>query len=303
MEAEVEFRALNQGRYNASVPARRLCLLFGAALGCFGQHETKSDWIRSDAARLSPPEVHGFLELICPGNTSASGCAVCPQDTSSPGGVWNLRAITLGHFVSPASEDVLISGFGCESHADGWSGTFLFTKDGSSWRRVRYLQGMNAFDCKKLPGSDDRDRLVCAAGDMHFGVADSYLYLLDPGRDPATLDPLDDTSRGVSFFAVDDSLGGCVTYPKGFVQSEAIDRVEFMALPTKHHVRIAVFARLGKAMVPEDVLQKACESGQPDLKLATVSRRYEFIFNGRNIVPLRSNPSLDAPRTSYSAGK
>lgn len=125
------------------------------------------------------------------------------------------------------------------------------------------MQGANAFDCKKLAGSDHRDRLVCAADDMHQGVGDSYLYLLDPGRDPATLDPLDDTSRGVPFFAVDDSLGGCVTYPEGFVQSGSIDRVEFAALPAAHHVRIVVFARLGKAMVPDAVLQKACESGIP----------------------------------------
>jgi hypothetical protein len=248
------------------------------------------------------------MELICPGEAGASSCAVCPHEMAFSDQRWGLRSITFGHFVSPASEDVLISGFGCESHADGNSGSFLLTNDGSSWRKIRYLQGTNAFDCKKLTGSDNRDRLVCAADDMHQGVGDSYLYLLDPGRDPAALDPLDDTSRGVSFFAVDDSLGGCVTYPKGFVQSGSIDRVEFAALPALHHVRIVVFARLGKAMVPDAVLQKACESGIPDLKLATVLRRFEFIFNGSKIVPVAGG-RLDqyrdavAPRTSYSIGR
>jgi len=266
-----------------------------------------SSAIRSDAAQLPPSEAQNLIELICPGEAGASSCAVCPQGMAFSDQRWGLRSITFGHFVSAGSEDALISGFGCESHADGDSGSFLLSKDGS-WRKVRYLQGMNAFHCKKLTGSDSRDCLVCASDDMHFGVADSFLYLLDPGRDPATLDPLDDTTRGVSFFAVDDSLGGCVTYPKGFVQSGSIDRVEFAALRAPHQVRIIVFARLGKAMVPDGVLKRACESGIPNLKLATVLRRYEFIFNGSKIAPVRS-VGLDqygdavAPRTAYSIGK
>lgn len=221
---------------------------------------------------------------------------------------WDLQSITFGHFVSPASDDALLSGSGCEPHSEGMSGSYLFTRNGSSWRRIRYLEGVNAFDCKKLTGSDDRDRLVCAANDMHQGVGDSYLYLLDAGRDPATVDPLDDTSRGETFFAVDDSLGGCVTYPKGFVQSAEIERVEFVPMPTKYHMRLIVFARLGKAMVPDAVFQKACEPGIPALKLATALRRYEFIFNGSKIVPVPGG-RLDqygnaiAPRTSYSVGK
>jgi hypothetical protein len=276
------------------VSALKLFLLFSSA-------------IRSDAAQLPPAEARNLVEMICPGQAGASSCAVCPKEMAFSDQRWDVRSITFGHFVSPASEDVLVSGFGCESHAEGMSGSFLLTKDGAAWRKVRYLQGVNAFDCRKLAGSDGRHRLVCAADDTHVGVADTYLYLLDAGRDPATVDPLTEDYRGQEFFAVDDSLGGCVTYPKGFVQSGAIDRVEFTDLAAAHHARIVVFARLGKAAVPEDVLQKNCGYGQPGLKLATLPRRYEFIFDGVRVSPVRSNPPIHlmdavAPRTSYSIG-
>src|ERR1039458_3216747 len=135
--------------------------LFFLAAGCrLGQWETQT-WIRSDAAQFSPAQMRIFLTSICPGHERASGCEVCPAGMASSAAGWDVRAILTGHFLSPSSEDTLVSGFGCEPHANGLSGSFLFTRTGASWRRVRYVAGMNAFDCRKLRGSDGRDRLVC----------------------------------------------------------------------------------------------------------------------------------------------
>lgn len=287
----------------------KLGVLFVAALGCRGQGDA-GKLIRSDAAQLPAAEVHGFLEMICPGQTSDSGCKVCPKDTAftppASTQTWDLKAIIPGHFLSLTSDDAVVSGGGCEPHANGMSGSYLFTRDGSAWRKVRYEAGVKAFDCKKMTGLDSRDRLVCAAADMHQGFGDEFLYLLDPGRDPGTMDPQNDISRGDIFFDVGDSLHSCVRLPDGTVLSGAIERVEFVPLEEQRQVRIVVTARLGRAVVPNDIFRKACAPGvSTGLRLVTVLRRYGFVFDGQDIVPAADNPPLSnrsavAPRTSYT---
>ncbi len=278
----------------------KLCVFLVAALGCRGQWDA-GKLIRSDAAQLPAAEVQGFLELICPGQTSDSGCKVCPKDTAftppASTQTWDLKAIITGHFVSLTSDDALVSGMGCEPHAARMSGSYLFTRDGSAWRKVRYEAGVNAFDCKKMTGLDSRDRLVCAANDMHQGFGDEFLYLLDPGND---------ASGGDIFFDVGDGLQSCVRLPDGTVLSGAIERVEFVPLELDRQVRIVATARLGRAVVPNDIFRKACAPGLPNgLRLTTVLRRYGFVFDGQEIVPAADNPPLSnrsavAPRTSYT---
>jgi len=295
-----------------AVRALKLGLFYVVACACRGQSQA-GPAIRSDAVQLPPAEVHAFLEQICPGHTSASGCAVCPADTAfappSSTQTWELKTIILGHFRSPSSEDALVTGADCEPHVKGMSGSFLFSKEQSSWRKVRYEGGVNAWDCKKLTGSDGRDRLVCAAGDMHQGFIDEFVYLLDPGRDPSTIDPMDDTARGDMFFDVGDSLRGCVELEDGSVLSGSIAGVTFTPLPEKHLVRIVVAARLGQAAVPKIVREKGCAAGlRRHLRIATVARRYEFVFDGAKITPAPNNPPMNyrsaiAPRTSYSTTK
>lgn len=286
----------------------KLCVFLVVAWGCRGQWETKTS-IPSDAAHLPATEVQSFLQKICPGETKGAGCAVCPAEMPPSAQTWDLKAIVLGHFLSFSSEDALVSAFGCESHANGMSGSYLFTRDGSSWRKVRYEAGVNASDCKKLTGLDGRDRLVCAADDMHQGFADEFLYLLDPGRDPSTIDPMNDTSRGDIFFDVNDSLRSCVKLQDGTVLSGAMERVEFVLLEEARQVRIVVTARLGRAIVPNDVFRKACAAGlSSGLRIATVVRRYEFVFDGQEIVPSDKNPPMRnrtavAPQTSFTTAK
>ncbi|MGO9242874.1 MAG: hypothetical protein ACLQBJ_18895 [Bryobacteraceae bacterium] len=288
----------------------KLGVLLVAALGCRGQWDA-GKLIRSDAAQLPAAEVHRFLEMICPGQTSDSGCKVCPKDTAftppASTQTWDLKAIIPGHFLSLSSDDTVVSGLGCEPHANGMSGSYLFTREGPGWRKVRYEAGVKAFDCKKMTGLDSRDRLVCAAYDMHQGFGDEFLYLLDPGRDPRTLNSQNDTSRGDIFFDVGDSLQGCVRLADGTVLSGAMERVEFVPLEQDRQVRIVVTARLGRAVVPNDIFRKACAPGlSKGLRLATVLRRYSFVFDGQDVVSDADNPPLSnraavAPRTSYTS--
>lgn len=271
-----------------------------ASLGYAGQNS-----IPSDAARVPPQEAQHFLEMICPGHASSDVCAVCPTEMPQSSQQWELRTITFGQFLAPKSEDVLIAGDGCEDHAHLMSGAYLFTKQGSSWRKVRYTPGWNADDCKKLGGSDGRDRLVCEAADMHQGFADSFLYLLDPGREPRGQE---DNSLDV-FLDVTDSLGACVALSDGTVLSGKIESVTFTPAGEAHQVRISVATRLGKAIIPEKIMF-ACDQSDRKLKptVATVLRRYEFLFDGQKVVPLPGNPPAnagvaEAPTTSFQPPK
>jgi hypothetical protein len=261
--------------------------------------------IPSDAAKVSPAQTRMFLEMICPGNAVETGCSVCPDGTGFAGiANWKLEAITFGHFLAPGSQDALISGSDCESHADGLSGSYLFTKAGSAWSKYWYSPGQNTSDCKKFPGSDGRDFLICGAHDMHQGAADWFLYLVDAGQDPAKRD---DDALDI-FFAVDDTLGGCVKFPDGTVEAGKIDSVSFAPASAEFATRITVTAHLGKAVVPDKALV-ACVFSQPGApQIATRALQFRFTFGGQSIVPDPANPPMQygtavAPVTSYSVSK
>jgi len=261
-----------------------------------------SDLIPSDAAKISPRQARPFVDAICPENAVAKGCSVCPVETGFAGNpAWNVKTITFGHFLAASSQDALVSGSGCEDHADGLRGAYLFTKDRSSWWKLWYSPGENADDCKKVAAPDGRDLLVCAASDMHQGVGDSFLYLLDPGQDPSTRE----NNTLDIFFGLDDSLGSCVKLPDGNTVKGEIESVSFGPAPASHGLRITVVAQLGKAIIPDAVLSDCDQSNNTRLpSIATASLRYNFILNGRKIVPEAGNPPTEygfavAPTTGY----
>jgi hypothetical protein len=166
---------------------------------------------------------------------------------------------------------------------------------------------MIAWDCKKLVGSDGRDRLVCGAVDGGQGHLSSYLYLLDPGVDLTKTDTLEhqfrthsiQDNRGLPFFGVEDTRGAMETP----VQRGFIEPVEFAGIASRHQARIIVFARLGRANVPEEVVMKGASGAGPNPNIATLPRRYEFVFDGAEVLAAPSNPPLQPPLTSYSVGK
>jgi hypothetical protein len=286
---------------------KKLCVTFLALVPiCFGQDAwVTQNWIPSDAAHLPSSEVQSLLSLICPNQAAASGCEACPQDTTGGAEKWELRAIYLGHFLSPSSQDALVSGFGCEPHSDGVGGSYLLTGSGSSWTKIRYVAGLIAWDCKKLAGADGRDRLVCGLVDGNQGHMSSSLSLADPGVDLTKTDTLERQfergyeldNRGVGFFGVEDTTGAME--PR--VQREFIERVEFEKAAGEQ-VRIDVSARAGWADVPSGVVEKAAAAQGPPVIVATVPQQYDFVFDGTEIHPAPNNPK-DAPQTSYSLGK
>ncbi|HWE51425.1 MAG TPA: hypothetical protein VG273_16655 [Bryobacteraceae bacterium] len=273
-------------------------LLFAGV--CFAQDAQK--WIEPNDSRLSGTEVRAMLEKVCPGHANASACEVCPEGADFTEGKWEVMAIFVGHFRSPASEDALISASGCESHASGFGGSALLTRDHASWAFVRYVSSMIAWDCRKLAGSDGRDRLVCGNADAHQGHASSWLYLLDPGLVSEKGDPTDPhyyDDHGVGFFSAEDTMDAA----ENLRISGIIDQVTFTNLAIPSNMHIDVYARMGKATIPDSVIAQEDPAVGLAVKVATVPRRFGFTFDGTKVIPDRNNPSTTAPVTSYSLAK
>jgi hypothetical protein len=152
------------------------------------------------------------------------------------------------------------------------------------------MGGTRAHDCRQLPGSDGRDRLVCEDIDGHQGHLGIMLFLMDAGKDPSTF--ADDFER-VFFGMMDDTgAGACNTVSEdgeptsdSVLQIGAITRVEFISLPAKYQVRIVVYASDGSIKIPAKLRERirAGDAPEPDITPAIKPTRYEFTFDGTKI--------------------
>jgi hypothetical protein len=269
----------------------RLCIVFVVASACLGQ-------IESNASDIPESEMRHLLTQICPGHEGDSACSVCPEGTSSQGSpeAWNVGTVFYGHFLSASSRDVLVNGSGCEPHSQGMSGSVLLTRKQNSWRRVRYLSGTRAGDCRQLPGSDGRDRLVCAQTDGHYGFNETTLSLFDPVQDRSSSGP-QDKGFGIVFLSLLDTTdaGACHPYIKdddaaeGLLQSATVENVEFIPLRAKYQVRIVVSSAEGSMEISKTLRDQICAGSapEPDVTRLIKSTRYEFIFNGKEINPVK----------------
>ncbi len=70
--------------------------------------------------------------------------------------------VTFGHFLSPKSEDAVVSTFGCEPHSLLFGGSFLLTKREGKWASLGYHAGMITNQCHKLATGSGVDFLLCS---------------------------------------------------------------------------------------------------------------------------------------------
>lgn len=100
-------------------------------------------------------------------------CSVCPSYTDFHGTreSFDLNKAYQGHFSTTNTEQLLLAMAGCEPHVSGLGGTILLTRDGTVWKKAAYYKGDNASNCLSFRAHDRLDRLVCLAGDAHFGTA------------------------------------------------------------------------------------------------------------------------------------
>jgi len=152
-----------------------------------------------------------LLEVICPGNVTTgaeiecrTGCPAYTGFGDSKGSLtWSLTTVTLGHFLSPTSDDAALSMLGCEPHAANYGGTILLTRRAQGWSMLWYKAGINTSFCHKVPLAGGREILVC------FGMYgaqgnDSNDLDVEDLRAPAAV-----MAEGQSFFSTSDNTGTC----------------------------------------------------------------------------------------------
>jgi hypothetical protein len=171
-----------------------LALLPGSAPGQL--IEPVEDGVKLGAVRseLQPPTsdvVVPLLETLCPGQVVRSayfqqlGCGEMhpePGDSNwrPPLGV---NGVLHGHFLSPTSEDVILSGNRLEGHPYRWGGTLLMTRQDGRWKPVWYRAGIITRHCMTLPLATGRQLLICESGYQVNGHKQHALYSLELGQD------------------------------------------------------------------------------------------------------------------------
>jgi hypothetical protein len=73
------------------------------------------------------------------------------------------------------------------------------------------------------------------------------------------------------------------------LESAAVGKVEFIRLRAKYQVRIVVSAAEGSLKIAKALREEICagRAPEPDLTRLIKPARYEFIFNGKDIRPVK----------------
>lgn len=270
-----------------------------------------SIWAQTQDARqvfpsdaTSPAQAGGpaFLEILCPGqvvNTSELGCRTgCPKYTDfgiyGDESTWSLRAVTRGHFLSPVSDDAVLSMEGCEPHSENFGGTVLLTQRSGHWAMLWYKAGVETLQCHKIQLRDARDILVCIGRYGGQGNNSTDLYVEDLLTPTGSLMAEDERTQTV--FSATDTTFTCglndddVQKPFPVVRS-SIDKVEFSSGKARGESLMVVTASFGrKNMTAADA--EACMAGRGALP-ATTAYHLEFVFDGHkyNVSPSSAKAS------------
>ncbi len=129
--------------------------------------------------------------------------------------LWQADGILFGHFLSPASEDALISCHECETHPALWGGTLLLTKQSGEWEPVWYKPGVITRHCRRVSLTTGRQILFCEETDGGMGHTIHGLYTVDLTKPKFAWH---------SVVLMADTYG---SYMLGGVQTQFINRVSF----------------------------------------------------------------------------
>jgi hypothetical protein len=274
---------------------RTALLLLAFALPLLSQEQKTI--FPTDTRPLSQSEDQQIIQTICPGHTEKSGKVDCGKNCPSAGAMeymdWSLDRITLGHFLSPTSDDAVISTQGCEPHALNFGGSILLTRPSGRWEMEWYKAGVETSNCHKVQLSDGREILVCLGDYGGQGNVLTDLYVED------LLSP--HTSQMAAhwhFFQIFDNFGTCgenfenesEPFP---VRRTSIEKVEFTERA------LSITFKFGKLITtPERV--KTCVDNQisatPKKAAALIPRtqryRMDFLFDGQNHQPTPSSAAL-----------
>jgi hypothetical protein len=196
--------------------------------------------------------------------------------------------VTRGHFLSPTSDDAMLSVDGCEPHSENFGGTILLTRNFKGWEMMWYTRGIETSQCHKVPLQDTREILVCIGRYGGQGDIWTELYSEDLLRPTTNLM----AAEAPSFFAAFDNTLTCGDHFKDEahpfpITRSFIDKVEFQAIATGRVSAISVMASFGRnTTTPERVL--ACiraSNGASEFAPTVRSYHLDFVFDGHTYKP------------------
>lgn len=258
-----------------SIAVLLLILVVGGAWYAYVAFSTDDDTPDTPLAQvpLTFDDQVVMANLACGGHASvddkkAIACSTCPPESDFAGASdgWNNGGVLTGSFTAPGMDEALMRASGCESHANNMGGDFLFRRDGSKWKLVRYAKSAIADDkCLKAMWGEGRDAVICQTGDMHQGFASSGVQLMtfDTMSPSAPRDK--DIYRKVNFVVTEDSSGNCgfpMGKPQQTLQFDKVDRAYLIPTNTSRPsvvVKVTLArAKAGKAGVT------TCPAAQPE---------------------------------------
>jgi hypothetical protein len=106
-------------------------------------------------------------DMIRSQNGNISGCKSCPKGTDFFGqnmGEWELRNSLSGHFTSAQANELIVGGFNCDSHANNFGGSFIFSLKSGKPQLLKYDNALVTDQCHQFQNADGREFLVCRGG-------------------------------------------------------------------------------------------------------------------------------------------
>jgi len=262
------------GRHFAAVFA---ALLLVAA--CWSQ-SVPAPAFNTASAGVRSADIDAAVALLClPSDITrskagtASGCRVCPKGTDFQAvghSDWGVYAETPGHFTSAQDDDLLLSGSGCDSHANDFGGSFMFSFKSGKPRLLKYDQGLITDRCRKFAFADGRDFLVCEGGWTGMGENDGLVLAITfdvAGKDSTT-----------KLVTATDTTGMCGDDPGQVAQESDIKNIAFSTKDSGEITAMTVTATLGNVTCP--VVKSERKTGKSAAAVKTYE--IEFLFDGEH---------------------
>ena len=245
-----------------------------------------------------------LLEAVCPGHVLIGEhveCkVVCPEGSGFSGEdyEWDLRRVLRGHFLSPTSDDTVLSMGGCESHALNFGGTILLTRRAGKWMRLWYKGEIPTGECHRVKLESGREILICYGSYGGQGNVWTDLYfedLLMP------LSALMSGKEGTVFSAFDNSYTCCWNSQNESkpvrITRITMERVEFQTAADGAFRGLSVFGRHGERSMTVAQVEACTDEQIPtrphrglDFRPLTKPYRVDFRFDDGRMVRVRSRP-------------
>jgi hypothetical protein len=257
---------------------------------CHGQGKPKKP------ATAAPPaanqsDIEAAVAILCAPNDiirskngNASGCKNCPEGTDFFGqnmGEWELRNAISGHFASAHDDELLVGGFNCDSHANNFGGSFLFSLKSGKPQLLKYDNGLLTEQCHKFPYADGREFLVCRGGWSGQGLNDSSVFLARfdaTGKDTDTL-----------IFTTSDATATCVGDSTTLVPESRIKDVKFTNKESGELTGMTIIVTHGEVTCEEAHVKRAPGKESPSVKTYDI----QYLFDGKQFtVAPRSKSAL-----------